>query len=102
MDKVTQSNASNAEETASASEELNAHAELLKDTVVDLVALVRSDAQTRGSTGTAFHGASAAKTSVGVSPASKAKKPLAAAHASTAPKTAEKHFLPMGDSAKGA
>jgi methyl-accepting chemotaxis protein len=41
MDKVTQSNASNAEETASASEELHAHAEVLKDTVLDLVALVR-------------------------------------------------------------
>jgi methyl-accepting chemotaxis protein len=103
MDKVTQSNASNAEETASASEELNAHAELLKDTVVDLVALVRSDAQNRRSPGAAFQGASAAKTSVGVSPASKAKKPLAAARTSAAPKTGgEKHFLPMGDTGKGA
>jgi len=42
MDKVTQSNASNAEETASASEQLNAHADSLKDTVVELVGLVRS------------------------------------------------------------
>ncbi len=40
MDKVTQSNASNAEETASASEELNAHADTLAETVGDLVALV--------------------------------------------------------------
>ncbi len=103
MDKVTQSNASNAEETASASEELNAHAELLKETVVELVALVRSDAQTRRSPGSAFHTPTAAKTSVGVSPAAKAKKPLAAAHASATPKAAaEKHFLPMGDTAKGA
>jgi methyl-accepting chemotaxis protein len=43
MDKVTQANASNAEETASASEELNAHADTLKETVVDLVSLVRKD-----------------------------------------------------------
>jgi len=103
MDKVTQSNASNAEETASASEELNAHAELLKETVVELVALVRSDAQTRRSPGSAFHTPAAAKTSVGVSPAAKAKKPLAAAHASATPNAAaEKHFLPMGDAGKSA
>jgi methyl-accepting chemotaxis protein len=48
MDKVTQSNASNAEETASASEELNAHADSLKDTVVELVGLVRSGDRTTG------------------------------------------------------
>jgi len=41
MDKVTQSNASNAEETASASEELNAHADTLKDTVGDLISLIQ-------------------------------------------------------------
>jgi methyl-accepting chemotaxis protein len=45
MDKVTQSNAANAEETASASEELNAHADSLKETVVELRSLVHSDAQ---------------------------------------------------------
>ena len=44
MDKVTQSNASNAEETASASEELNAHADSLKETVMELISLVRNDA----------------------------------------------------------
>jgi len=42
LDKVTQSNASNAEETASAAEELNAHADTLKETVVDLNRLVNS------------------------------------------------------------
>lgn len=40
MDKVTQSNASNAEETASASEELNAQAALMKETVGSLRALI--------------------------------------------------------------
>ena len=40
MDKVTQSNAANAEESASASEELNAQAEALKEAVVELLRLV--------------------------------------------------------------
>jgi methyl-accepting chemotaxis protein len=45
MDKVTQANASNAEETASASEELNAHADTLKETVVELASLVKNDSR---------------------------------------------------------
>ena len=40
MDKVTQQNAANAEESASASEELSAQAESLNDLVAELVALV--------------------------------------------------------------
>ncbi|MBE2214380.1 MAG: MCP four helix bundle domain-containing protein [Opitutaceae bacterium] len=40
MDKVTQSNAANAEESASASEELNAQAEMLRATVGTLASLV--------------------------------------------------------------
>ncbi len=40
MDKVTQSNAANAEESAAAAEELNAQAETLKDTVKELLRLV--------------------------------------------------------------
>ena len=40
MDKVTQSNAANAEESASASEEMNAQAEQMKVMVSELVALV--------------------------------------------------------------
>ena len=40
MDKVTQSNAANAEESASAAEELNAQAESMKDAVGDLLRLV--------------------------------------------------------------
>ena len=40
MDKVVQQNAANAEESASASEEMNAQAEQLKDYVGDLVVLV--------------------------------------------------------------
>ena len=40
MDKVTQSNAANAEESASAAEELNAQAQTLKDVVAELLQLV--------------------------------------------------------------
>jgi methyl-accepting chemotaxis protein len=43
MDKVTQSNASSAEETASAAEELNAQSITLKEAVADLRRLVDSD-----------------------------------------------------------
>lgn len=43
MDKVTQSNAASAEETASASEELSAQASSLKDTVVQMEQLVHGD-----------------------------------------------------------
>jgi len=45
MDKVTQSNAANAEETAAASEELNAQALTLLDTVGDLLRLVGGTGQ---------------------------------------------------------
>jgi methyl-accepting chemotaxis protein len=40
MDKVTQANAAGAEETASASEELNAQAEIMRDSVRSLQQLV--------------------------------------------------------------
>jgi methyl-accepting chemotaxis protein len=41
MDKVVQQNAANAEESASASEELNAQAMQMKDMVAELIAVVR-------------------------------------------------------------
>jgi ABC-type transporter Mla subunit MlaD len=44
MDKVTQSNAANAEESASASEELNAQAEEMSQLVAELTGLVRGSA----------------------------------------------------------
>ena len=44
MDKVTQSNAAGAEESASASEELNAQAEQMKFAISELTVLVRGDA----------------------------------------------------------
>ena len=47
MDKVTQSNAASAEESASASEELNAQAQSMKETVVELAALVGGAAPQR-------------------------------------------------------
>jgi methyl-accepting chemotaxis protein len=46
MDKVTQSNAANAEETAAAAEELNAQAETMKHSVAELLSLVGGKART--------------------------------------------------------
>jgi uncharacterized phage infection (PIP) family protein YhgE len=40
MDKVTQSNAANAEESAAAAQELNAQAEVMKESVAELLQLV--------------------------------------------------------------
>jgi methyl-accepting chemotaxis protein len=94
MDKVTQSNASNAEETASASEELNAHADLLKETVVELIKLVRSESDSRG-------GTTSSRTSVGVKTA--VEKPAARTMkvATKSPKDKNsQHFLPMNGDGK--
>jgi methyl-accepting chemotaxis protein len=95
MDKVTQSNASNAEETASASEELNAHADSLKETVLELIALVRNDA------GNVQHGTrvNAGARSLG---ATKTATVSTAARAVKTPAKSMKrhdtgHFLPMGN-----
>jgi len=97
MDRVTQSNASNAEETASASEELNAHADLLKETVVELVSLVNSDAGNRA-TKPAAHVVRTQKTGVNVGKASETAgtKILSAARLTKDAKHDDKqHFLPM-------
>jgi methyl-accepting chemotaxis protein len=51
MDKVTQQNAANAEESASASEELSAQAESMNDVVGDLMALVGGSAAQRSTSG---------------------------------------------------
>ncbi len=48
MDRVTQRNAANAEESASASEEMNAQAEQMKDAVGDLIALVEGNGRKVG------------------------------------------------------
>jgi methyl-accepting chemotaxis protein len=50
MDKVTQSNAANAEESASAAEELNAQADALKDAVSELLALVDGEGAAKSRT----------------------------------------------------
>jgi methyl-accepting chemotaxis protein len=81
MDKVTQANAARAEESASASEELNAQAESLKDSVRRLVEVVD------GAKGNAASSASLAPTNVraqhGRSHSSRGSKALApAAHES--------------------
>ena len=49
MDKVTQQNAANAEESASASEELTAQAESMNDIVAELVSLVGGASKRNGS-----------------------------------------------------
>ncbi len=46
MDKVTQSNAANAEESAAAAEELNAQATTMKESVMELMQLVGGNSQT--------------------------------------------------------
>jgi len=48
MDKVTQQNAANAEESASASEELSAQAESMNEIATQLVTLVGGGAETSG------------------------------------------------------
>ncbi|KMQ50536.1 methyl-accepting chemotaxis protein I [Chitinispirillum alkaliphilum] len=55
MDKVTQSNASNAEESASASEELSAQARELKDMVAELKAIVGGTAENSVKVNTTRH-----------------------------------------------
>jgi methyl-accepting chemotaxis protein len=55
MDKVTQQNAANAEESASASEELNAQAEQMKSIVADLAALVSGKRKRGGDGGGTAH-----------------------------------------------
>lgn len=57
MDRVTQSNASGAEESASAAEELNAQAQCLRDSVAALVQLVgTADQAAPGSAAQKFYG----------------------------------------------
>jgi len=48
MDKVTQSNAANAEESAAAAEELNAQAMTMKESVTELLKLVEGNGHTTG------------------------------------------------------
>jgi len=58
MDKVTQSNAANAEESAAAAEELTAQAESLKDAVADLLRLVDGQGRQAGATASGLRHAS--------------------------------------------
>jgi methyl-accepting chemotaxis protein len=97
MDKVTQANASNAEETASASEELNAHADGLKETVVDLVSLVNSDAREQRQANVAA-ASMRSRTSFSTSSATRPVKTHTPAKST---KTSDKqHFLPMSENDK--
>jgi methyl-accepting chemotaxis protein len=95
MDKVTQANASNAEETASASEELNAHADSLKETVVELVSLVHNN---NNDNNTRFSTSASAPTSSGrqhMQTASSFQKTLKPRTGVKQSSTSDKHFLPM-------
>jgi methyl-accepting chemotaxis protein len=87
MDKVTQSNASNAEETASAAEELNAHADSLKDTVSELVSLVRH-VEKRTATRSDFTVKPAA-------PTASSARTVAMRQSAAQKKPEAKHFLPQ-------
>jgi methyl-accepting chemotaxis protein len=71
MDKVVQQNAANAEESAAASEELNAQAEQLKNSVGDLVAVVK------GKRAMAQHGS---KTATTIQSLPKQRKSMMLAH----------------------
>ena len=77
MDKVTQSNAANAEESAAAAEELTAQAETLKDAVAELLRLVDGQGRQGGAptTMTATTRNAAANRNV-----SRSNKPAVAAH----------------------
>jgi len=67
MDKVTQQNAANAEESASASEELSAQAESMNDVVTQLVTLVGGGTGGSGKVSAARRASSATKPALGKS-----------------------------------
>ncbi len=72
MDKVTQSNAANAEETASASEELSAQSRELQDMVNALIKLIRGGDESLAQPGAArVEIASAARSHIATAPARK-------------------------------
>jgi uncharacterized phage infection (PIP) family protein YhgE len=83
MDKVTQANAANAEESAAAAEELNAQAEAMKDAVSELLRLVdgqgRQPAAGSGESSTRKNGArrNAVKTQKPVAPSTNGHPPIA-------------------------
>jgi methyl-accepting chemotaxis protein len=88
MDKVTQQNAANAEESASASEELNAQADSMKAIVGDLVTLVGGSAKNinRNSGGSRAGGSQSVTTYTTVhTPANKAGSPVRRKSTSNAP-----------------
>ena len=86
MDKVTQQNAANAEETASASEELSAQAEQMNGAVGDLVSLVGGSSGNNGRSKSPQHKASTASVQ-------RNKKPVSA-HAA---KSCNESAIPMDD-----
>ncbi len=88
MDKVTQQNAANAEESASASEELNAQAEQMKGAVNELVTLVGGNSSQTQSTG---HPSVTNKMSGNLSHSDHAFHGIAGAK-----KTPAKEAIPMG------
>ena len=86
MDKVTQSNAANAEESAAAAEELNAQASVMKESVTELLKLVGGANQTNATRITAA--ASRAKEVRIAAPVAKRSAAIHGnGHARTAPAT---------------
>jgi methyl-accepting chemotaxis protein len=89
MDKVTQSNASSAEETAAAAEELNAQAQSMHENVVELLRLVGGASQAGHSAGHAHPKTSTGKTSVA------SAHPVAAPKSPSGIRTALKAGIPV-------
>ena len=79
MDKVTQSNAANAEETAAAAEELSSQSVTLRDSVADLRRLIEGGAKSVvPAQAAAGHGRHTGKTSPAVKSAAPAGRPAKA------------------------
>ena len=97
MDKVVQQNAANAEESASASEEMNAQAEQMKEFVDDLVALVGSNSKNVKNV-FGFRG-KASKAVTGKTFAEPVKKKLLVAHNSK--EVSSKQIIPIDEDVKG-
>lgn len=90
MDKITQSNAASAEETASASEELSAQAQELKHAVVDLLRLVEGG---KASASSVVRTSPAPSPMKSASPTPSRQQPAPAVSASRAP--ARQEGIPM-------
>jgi methyl-accepting chemotaxis protein len=90
MDQITQSNAAQAEETASVSEELNAQANELKEAVKELVRVVYGEKENAIHKTAEIQLKPKASTATTLKPAAKVQIPMAGAIVKTPPPNAEK------------